>query len=129
MEKGKIVQVLGPVVDVEFDGGYLPLIKDALTVELDGKKLVMEAAQHMGNNIVRCILLASSEGLSKDMEVTATGAGITVPVGRQTLGRMFNVLGQNIDGKEQVEGEEPGRRDPGDRNQSHRPPGTLCKRR
>lgn len=99
MEKGKIVQVLGPVVDVEFDGGYLPLIKDALTVELDGKKLVMEAAQHMGNNIVRCILLASSEGLSKDMEVTATGAGITVPVGRQTLGRMFNVLGQNIDGK------------------------------
>ena len=106
MEKGKIVQVLGPVVDVEFDGGYLPLIKDALTVELDGKKLVMEAAQHMGNNIVRCILLASSEGLSKDMEVTATGAGITVPVGRQTLGRMFNVLGQNIDGKEQVEGEE-----------------------
>mgnify|MGYP001199680550 CR=1 FL=1 len=106
MEKGKIVQVLGPVVDVEFDGGDLPLIKDALTVELDGKKLVMEAAQHMGNNIVRCILLASSEGLSKDMEVTATGAGITVPVGRQTLGRMFNVLGQNIDGKEQVEGEE-----------------------
>lgn len=106
MEKGKIVQVLGPVVDVEFDGGYLPLIKDALTVELDGKELVMEAAQHMGNNIVRCILLASSEGLSKDMEVTATGAGITVPVGRQTLGRMFNVLGQNIDGKEQVEGEE-----------------------
>ena len=99
MEKGKIVQVLGPVVDGEFDGGYLPLIKDALTVELDGKKLVMEAAQHMGNNIVRCILLASSEGLSKDMEVTATGAGITVPVGRQTLGRMFNVLGQNIDGK------------------------------
>ena len=61
MEKGKIVQVLGPVVDVEFDGGYLPLIKDALTVELDGKKLVMEAAQHMGNNIVRCILLASSD--------------------------------------------------------------------
>lgn len=106
MEKGKIVQVLGPVVDVEFDGGYLPLIKDALTVELDGKELVMEAAQHMGNNIVRCILLASSEGLSKDMEVTATGAGITVPVGKQTLGRMFNVLGQNIDGKEQVDGEE-----------------------
>lgn len=106
MEKGKIVQVLGPVVDVEFDGSYLPLIKDALTVELDGKELVMEAAQHMGNNIVRCILLASSEGLSKGMEVTATGAGITVPVGRQTLGRMFNVLGQNIDGKEQVKGEE-----------------------
>lgn len=106
MEKGKIVQVLGPVVDVEFDGSYLPLIKDALTVELDGQELVMEAAQHMGNNIVRCILLASSEGLSKGMEVTATGAGITVPVGRQTLGRMFNVLGQNIDGKEQVKGEE-----------------------
>ena len=73
---GKIVQVLGPVVDVEFDEGKLPLIKDALTVEVDGKKVVMEVAQLMGNRIVRCITLAASEGLAKDMVVTATGDGI-----------------------------------------------------
>ena len=106
MNKGKIVQVLGPVVDVEFEKVTLPLIKDALTVEADGKKKVMEVAQHMGNNIVRCIMLAASEGLEKDMEVTATGSGIKVPVGESTLGRMFNVLGEAIDGGEPVKGEE-----------------------
>ncbi len=106
MNKGKIVQVLGPVVDVEFEKVTLPLIKDALTVEVDGKKKVMEVAQHMGNNIVRCIMLAASEGLEKDMEVTATGSGIKVPVGESTLGRMFNVLGEAIDGGEPVKGEE-----------------------
>ncbi|MDO5388744.1 MAG: F0F1 ATP synthase subunit beta [Clostridia bacterium] len=106
MNKGKIVQVLGPVVDVEFDNGTLPLIKDALTVEVDGKKKVMEVAQHMGNNIVRCIMLAASEGLEKDMEVESTGSGIKVPVGEATLGRMFNVLGEAIDGGEPVEGDD-----------------------
>ena len=99
---GKIVQVLGPVVDVEFDEGKLPLIKDALTVEVDGKKVVMEVAQLMGNRIVRCITLAASEGLAKDMVVTATGDGIKVPVGEGVLGRMFNVLGEAIDGGEEV---------------------------
>ncbi len=99
---GKIVQVLGPVVDVEFDEGRLPLIKDALTVEVDGKKVVMEVAQLMGNRIVRCITLAASEGLAKDMVVTATGDGIKVPVGEGVLGRMFNVLGEAIDGGEEV---------------------------
>ena len=99
---GKIVQVLGPVVDVEFDEGKLPLIKDALTVEVDGKKVVMEVAQLMGNRIVRCITLAASEGLTKDMVVTATGDGIKVPVGEGVLGRMFNVLGEAIDGGEEV---------------------------
>ncbi len=106
MEKGKIVQVLGPVVDVEFENGELPMIKDALEVTNDGRRLVMEVASHIGNNIVRCIMLASSEGLVKDMEVTATGSCITVPVGKQTLGRMFNVLGEVIDGGEKVVGEE-----------------------
>ena len=100
MEKGKIVQVMGPVVDVEFEDQNLPCIKDALTVEYNGKKLVMEVAQHIGNNTVRCIMLASSDGLSRDMEVEATGAGISVPVGKETLGRLFNVLGQTIDGGE-----------------------------
>ena len=96
MEKGKIVQVLGPVIDVEFSG-KLPMIKDALTVDNHGKECVMEVAQHMGNGVVRCISLSSTEGFSKDMEVTATGSCIKVPVGTATLGRMFNVLGKPID--------------------------------
>lgn len=106
MNKGKITQVMGPVVDVLFEGDYLPLIKEALTVELDGKPLVMEVASHMGNRVVRCIVLDSSEGLAKEMEVTATGDYIKVPVGESTLGRMFNVVGEVIDGGEPVTGEE-----------------------
>ena len=106
MNKGKILQVLGPVVDVEFDSGKLPMIKDALEVTRDGKRLVMEVASHIGNNIVRCIMLASSEGLVKGMEVIATGSCIKVPVGKQTLGRMFNVLGEVIDEGEPVIGED-----------------------
>lgn len=105
MNKGKIVQVLGPVVDVEFlEGSELPAIKDALEVNNEGKRCVMEVAQHMGNGTVRCIMLASSEGLSRGMEVTATGEGIKVPVGEQTLGRLFNVLGETIDNGETLSG-------------------------
>ncbi len=96
METGKIVQILGPVIDVAFPG-KLPMIKDALTVEFDHKKCVMEVAQHMGNGVVRCISLSATDGLAKDMSVTATGSCIQVPVGEQTLGRMFNVLGEPID--------------------------------
>jgi len=99
MEKGRIVQVIGPVVDVEFENGRLPMIKDALTVSVDGQTRVMEAAQHMGNHTIRCIMLGTSEGLAKDMEVTNTGSCIKVPVGEATLGRMFNVLGEPIDKK------------------------------
>ena len=106
MEKGKIVQILGPVIDVEFETEQLPLIHDALTVVNKGKEVVMEVEQHMGNRTVRCILLAASEGLHKGMEVTATGGPIKVPVGKQTLGRMFNVLGEAIDKGESVESEE-----------------------
>ena len=106
MEKGKIVQILGPVIDVEFETEQLPLIHDALTVVNKGKEVVMEVEQHMGNRTVRCILLAASEGLHKGMEVTATGGPIKVPVGKQTLGRMFNVLGEAIDKGEPVETEE-----------------------
>ena len=97
MKQGKISQVIGPVVDVAFDGDYLPRIKEALTVELQGRTLVMEVAKHMGGHVVRCILLDGAEGLARDMVVTATGDSITVPVGDVTLGRMFNVLGQTID--------------------------------
>ena len=107
MNRGKIVQVMGPVVDVEFENREsLPNIKDALTVENGGRTAVMEVAQHVGNNTVRCIMLASSEGLCRDMEVTATGQGIAVPVGEKTLGRLFNVLGEAIDGGESLEKEE-----------------------
>ena len=105
MNTGKIVQVSGPVVDVEFENDDLPAIRDALEVMNGDKKCVMEVAQHIGNHIVRCIMLAASEGLCKDMEVVATGSGIKVPVGEDTLGRLFNVLGQTIDGDKQPEGE------------------------
>ena len=94
--------MMGPVVDVEFADGELPSIKDALTVENNGKTCVMEVAQHLGNNEVRCLMLAASEGLHKDMEVTATGSGIKVPVGEKTLGRLFNVLGETVDDGEQI---------------------------
>lgn len=106
MTKGRIVQVMGPVVDVEFNSKEeLPFIKDALEVDNGGRRCVMEVAQHVGNNIARCIMLASSDGLYKDMEVTATGAGIKVPVGEQTLGRLFNVLGEPIDDGERIKEE------------------------
>ncbi len=102
MHKGRIIQVMGPVVDVVFEDGSLPMIKDALEVMNGNKKCVMEVAQHLGDNTVRCIMLASSEGLHKDMEVTATGSGIKVPVGPKTLGRLFNVVGETIDNKEEI---------------------------
>ena len=105
MSYGKIVQVMGPVVDVQFDG-TLPKIKDALEVNNNGKKAVMEVAQHIGNNIVRCIMLAASEGLYKDMQVEATGGSIKVPIGEKTLGRLFNVVGETIDDLESLDNEE-----------------------
>lgn len=105
MNKGKIIQIMGPVVDVAFEG-ELPKIKDALHVESEGKTLVMEVAQQIGSGVVRCIMLAASEGLHKDMEVTATGGAISVPVGEKCLGRLFNVTGETIDGLEDLSGEE-----------------------
>lgn len=107
MNIGKIVSVAGPVVDVAFEStDQLPNIRDALTVQNNDKTCVMEVAQDRGNNVVRCIMLAASEGLKKGMEVVSEGKPITVPVGEQTLGRMFNVLGETIDGGEPVKGEE-----------------------
>lgn len=103
MTKGRIVQILGSVVDIVFDEGQLPMIKDALTVELEGKKKYLEVAGQLGNRTVRAIMLSSSDGLSRDMEVTATGKCIQIPVGECTLGRMFNVLGEPIDRKGEVE--------------------------
>ena len=105
MNVGRIVQVMGPVVDVEFANNDLPYIKNALEVVVEGKRRVMEVAQHIGNDTVRCIMLASSDGLCRDMEVLSTGKGIEVPVGKKTLGRLFNVLGDTLDGGESLEGE------------------------
>ncbi len=99
---GRIVQVSGSVINVEFDEGQMPRINEALTVELNGKTLVMEVAQHIGNNTVKCIMLSGSEGMSSGMEVTATGDAIRVPVGDVVLGRMFNVLGEPIDDGEPI---------------------------
>ena len=106
MNKGKIVQVSGPVVDVEFLEGKLPKLRDALEVVVDGDTHIMEVSQLLGNRRVRCIILSQSEGLFRGMEVTATGHGITVPVGDKTIGRMFNVLGKPIDGGEEVSADE-----------------------
>ena len=99
MNTGKIIQISGPVVDVEFPAGHIPAIKEALTVTIGGRTRHMEVAFHVGHNTVRCIMFAETEGLARGAEVAATGSGISVPVGDVTLGRMFNVLGQPIDGK------------------------------
>ena len=106
MKNGRIIQVMGPVVDVQFEDNDLPYIRDALEVDNSGKKCVMEVAQHIGDNSVRCIMLSATEGLSRDMEVTATGSSITVPVGEKTLGRLFNVIGETIDKGEDLSNEE-----------------------
>ena len=98
MADGRIIQVLGPVVDVEFETERIPKINEALEVFVDNKRRVMEVRQHLGKGRVRCIMLSPSEGLYRDMEVSATGTPITVPVGPANLGRLFNVLGDTIDG-------------------------------
>ena len=96
--KGMIVQVIGPVVDVKFPADILPEIFFALEVAMGKDKLVLEVQQHIGNNMVRCVAMGSTDGLSRGMAVVNTGAQISVPVGKETLGRMFNVLGETIDG-------------------------------
>ena len=107
MNTGKIVQVSGPVVDVTFEKLPLPRIREALTVTVDGSERVMEVSQHMSSHTVRCVMLAASEGLARGMEVAAPGHTIQVPVGEKVLGRMFNVLGQPIDGGEQLPSDVP----------------------
>ena len=96
---GTISQVVGVVVDVEFQQGQLPAIYNALQTEIDGRKLVFEVAQHLSETSVRAIALASTDGLTRGAVVTDTGAPISVPIGKETMGRMFNVIGEPIDGK------------------------------
>ena len=94
---GVVAQVMGPVVDVCFDDGSMPPIHNALTVAIGDRTLTVEVAQHIGDNTVRCIAMASTDGLTRDAVVTDLGHGISVPVGRKTLGRIFNVLGEAVD--------------------------------
>ncbi len=88
---------MGPVVDVRFDEGQLPMIHNALTIRVGERVLTVEVAQHIGDNVARCIAMASTDGLQRGVDVTDTGAPISVPVGRETLGRIFNVLGDAVD--------------------------------
>jgi F-type H+-transporting ATPase subunit beta len=115
MSSGKIIQVMGPSVDVEFETDRLPQMLNALEVEMTGRTLVLEVAQHIGDNIVRAIALASTDGLVRGMKVKDTGAPISVPVGEQTLGRIFNLLGQPIDEQGAV-------KDPAQKHSIHHPP-------
>src|SRR3989344_6040700 len=98
MSKGIVTQIIGPVVDVRFDEG-LPAIKNALHWKHKNETLTLEVAQHLGLNRVRCISMGDTAGLARDTEVTDTGAAISVPVGEAALGRMFNVVGDPIDGQ------------------------------
>ena len=103
MATGKVIQISGPVVDVEFPPDQLPKIYNALEIELGGKRLVLEVQQHLGNNWVRAVAMTTTDGLARGTEVRDTGAPISVPVGAVTLGRVFNVLGDAIDGKGPVD--------------------------
>ena len=96
---GKVVQVIGAVVDIRFEKDNLPNLLNAIEIELNGKKLVCEVAQHIGDDVVRCIAMSSTDGLVRGTDAINTGAPITVPVGRNTLGRIFNLLGEPVDNK------------------------------
>ena len=99
---GKIVRAVGPVVDIAFNADNLPALNTAIDIDNNGEKLVVEVAQHIGDDVVRCIAMGPTDGLVRGLDAVDTGSPISVPVGNDTLGRMFNVLGQPIDGKESL---------------------------
>jgi F-type H+/Na+-transporting ATPase subunit beta len=115
MSSGKVIQVMGPSVDVEFEAEQLPKMLNALEIEMKDRILVLEVAQHIGDNVVRAIAMASTDGLVRGMKARDTGAPISVPVGEQTLGRIFNLLGQPIDEQGAV-------KDPAKTHSIHHPP-------
>lgn len=98
--EGKITQIIGPVIDIKFNDGELPTLYNAIEIPLDEGRLVVEVAQHLGDDYVRCIAMGATDGLVRGMSAFDSGAAISVPVGEDVLGRMFNVLGDEIDGKE-----------------------------
>ena len=117
MAKGKVIQVIGTVVDVEFPQEALPAIYNAIEINQDGSKIVLEVQQHIGNNWVRCLALCPTDGLQRGAEAIDTGGPVSVPVGKATLGRLFNVFGETLDNLGPVEAKE--------RLPIHRPPPPL----
>jgi F-type H+-transporting ATPase subunit beta len=103
---GKIVQIIGPVIDIKFDKGGLPRINNAIRIDNNGVIIIAEVAQHLGNDIARCVAMSSSEGLVRGVEAIDTGDAIKVPVGKEVLGRVFNVLGQPVDNQGDVKATE-----------------------
>ncbi|MBO4261679.1 MAG: F0F1 ATP synthase subunit beta [Clostridia bacterium] len=116
MEKhiGKVVQIIGPVLDIRFENGHLPDLLNAIEINHEGKKIVCEVAQQLGDDVVRCIAMSSTDGMSRGEEAIDRGAGISVPVGKETLGRIFNLLGEPVDNGPEVTATErwPIHRDP-----------------
>jgi F-type H+-transporting ATPase subunit beta len=100
MQTGKVIQIIGPVVDIQFPPGNLPEIYNAIQIQTENEPLIVEAMHHLGDNAVRCVAMASTEGLKRGLAAIDTGAPISVPVGPETLGRLFNVIGKVIDGGE-----------------------------
>lgn len=103
MQKGIINQIIGPVIDIKFEEGHMPELLNAILIQDGDKKIMAEVAQHVGDDVVRCVALSSTDGLVRGMKALDTGAPITVPVGHEVLGRLFNVIGQTIDEKGPVE--------------------------
>ena len=102
---GTIEQIIGPVIDIKFDENDMPELLNAIEIMLDGRRIVAEVAQHIGDDMARCVALSSTDGLSRGMEAVDMGAPISVPVGPEVLGRLFNVIGETIDNKGEVNAE------------------------
>ena len=103
---GSVVQIVGAVVDIKFEKDHLPQLLNAIEIDNNGTRLVVEVAQHIGDDVVRCIAMGSTDGLMRGVKAVDTGSSITVPVGRSTLGRIFNLLGEPVDNKPAPEAEE-----------------------
>ena len=99
MNEGIINQIIGPVIDIKFEEGHMPELLNAIQIQNEGRTIMAEVAQHIGDDVVRCVALSSTDGLIRGMKALDTGAPITVPVGPEVLGRLFNVIGQTIDEK------------------------------
>ena len=103
---GKVVQIVGAVVDIRFEKDHLPELLNAVEIDNKGVKLTVEVAQHIGDDVVRCIAMSSTDGLVRGTEAVDTGRAISVPVGKETLSRMFNLLGEPVDNKPDPETKE-----------------------
>ena len=99
MNEGVINQIIGPVIDIKFDEGQMPELLNAIEIKVEERTVVAEVAQHIGDDVARCVSLSSTDGLSRGMTAFDTGAPISVPVGNEVLGRLFNVIGETIDEK------------------------------